>query len=112
MHVRATELGAKVRNVNLVWSSGQFGTNKIERFTEPSAVAPDASVNLNDAAVFRHNIDFDNRGLCWLLPWCNRGIQGDVDASIRRYRARFCKRDLIISKQTHFRVSVALLRAY
>jgi hypothetical protein len=23
--------------------------------------APDASVNLNDAAVFRHNIDHDNR---------------------------------------------------
>jgi hypothetical protein len=78
-------------------------------FTEPSADrgpqrgspagvvdAPDASVNLNDAAVFRHNIDFDNRrpfvGCCHGATMVSKVT---VDASIRRYRARFCNGTLL-----------------
>ena len=64
---------------------------------DTASVAPDASVNLNDAAVFRLNIDFDNRrpfvGCCHGATMVSKVT---VDASIRRYRARFCKRSILL----------------
>ncbi len=87
---------------------GQFGVAETGALTEPSAVAPDAAVNLGDdgreykgsgKTHFLHGsrIKFIQFTLGCIL------LNKEVDSSIRRYRARFCKAiDLANSKLTHY----------
>ncbi len=85
---------------------GQFGVGKTGAFTEPSAVAPDAGVNLDDdGRQFKGSRNFFAREPHKVYPILRRGdilLNTEVDPSIRRYRARFCKAiDLANSKLTH-----------
>src|SRR5687767_8904027 len=62
--------------------------------TEPSAVAPDATVKL------------ERDGALWIIPGiCKGGLHleiNKVDSRIRRYRARFCNHALSLIKLTHY----------
>jgi hypothetical protein len=96
----------KTAGVNTV--VGQFGVGKTGAFTEPSAVAPDAGVNLDDdGRQFKgsRKTHFFAREPHKVYPILRRGdilLNTEVDPSIRRYHARFGKAiDLANSKLTH-----------